>query len=75
MFDTYTNVEDGYTLYYIYVLNKICRYLKVFYFYFSIKENCAEPRGGTRDIYWWGCALAHQKKGVLGAGTAQKGGF
>ena len=30
--------------------------------------------GGTRDINWWGCALAHQKRGVLGAGTAQKGG-
>ena len=30
--------------------------------------------GGTRDIYWWGCALAHQKRGVLGAGTVQKGG-
>ena len=25
-----------------------------------------EIRGGgasTRDIYWWGCALAHQKRG------------
>ena len=32
------------------------------------------PGGGTRDINWWGCALAHQKRGVLGAGTAQKGG-
>ena len=32
------------------------------------------PEGGTRDIYWWGCALEHQKRGVLGAGTAQKGG-
>ena len=30
--------------------------------------------GGTRDIYCWGCALAHQEMGVLGAGTAQKGG-
>ena len=30
--------------------------------------------GGTRDIYWSGCALAHQKRGVLGAGTAQKKG-
>ena len=29
--------------------------------------------GGTRNIYWWGCALAHQKRGVLGAGTFQKG--
>ena len=35
---------------------------------------CSRPGGGTRDIYWWGCALAHQKRGVLGAGTAQKGG-
>ena len=32
------------------------------------------PGGGTRDIYWWGCALTHQKRGVLGAGTAQKRG-
>ena len=30
--------------------------------------------GGTRDIYWWGCALAHQKRGVLCAGTAPKKG-
>ena len=28
----------------------------------------------TRDIYWWGCALAHQKRGVLGAGTPPKRG-
>ena len=28
--------------------------------------------GGTRDIYWWGCALAHHKRGVLGASTAHK---
>ena len=45
----------------------------------------SDPGGGTRDIYWWGCALAHQKRGglrcghspkrgVLGAGTAQKKG-
>ena len=30
--------------------------------------------GGIRNIYWWGCALAHHKRGVLGVGTAQKGG-
>ena len=41
--------------------------------------------GGTRNVYWCGCALAHQKKGglrcghspkrgVLGAGTASKRG-
>ena len=39
------------------------------------KVNYYSPGGGggvTRDIYW--CALAHQEKGVLGAGTTQKWG-
>ena len=57
------------------------------YFIFGKQKRRGHPGGGTRDIYWWGCALAHQKKGglrcrhspkrgVLGAGTAQKkGGF
>ena len=31
-------------------------------------------RGGTLDIYWWGCAAAHPKRGVLGTGTTQKKG-
>ena len=30
--------------------------------------------GGTLDIYWWGCAAAHPKRGVLGTGTTQKRG-
>ena len=31
------------------------------------------PRGGgTLDIYWWGCAAAHPKRGVLDTGTTQK---
>ena len=30
--------------------------------------------GGARNIYWWGCALAPPKKGVLGAGIAPKKG-
>ena len=30
--------------------------------------------GGTLNIYWWGCAAAHPKRGVLGTGTSQKGG-
>ena len=39
-------------------------------------EHGAESRGGggTLDIYWWGCAAAHPKRGVLGTGTTQKGG-
>ena len=53
----------------------------------ALMSGCREGGGeGTRDIYWWGCALAHQKRGVLrrcghspkrgvlGAGTAQKKG-
>ena len=40
----------------------------------GFSEIGEDPGGGTPDIYWWGCALAHQKRGVLGAGTAQKGG-
>ena len=30
--------------------------------------------GGTLNIYWWGCAEAHPKRGVLGTGTTQKRG-
>ena len=30
--------------------------------------------GGTLNIYWWGGAAAHPKRGVLGTGTTQKGG-
>ena len=30
--------------------------------------------GGTLNIYWWGCATAHPKRGVLGTGTTQKRG-
>ena len=30
--------------------------------------------GGTLNIYWWGCAAAHPKRGVLGTGTTQKRG-
>ena len=30
--------------------------------------------GGTLNIYWWGCAAAHPKRGVLGTGTTQKWG-
>ena len=30
--------------------------------------------GGTLNIYWWGCAAAHPKRGVLGTGTAPKKG-
>ena len=32
------------------------------------------PGGGTLNIYWWGCAAAHPKRGVLGTGTTQKRG-
>ena len=41
---------------------------------YNSKNNYVPPPGGTRDIYWWGCALAHQKKGVLGAGQVKKRG-
>ena len=30
--------------------------------------------GGTLNIYWWGCATTHPKRGVLSTGTTQKGG-
>ena len=30
--------------------------------------------GGTLNIYWWGCAAAPPKRGVLGTGTTQKRG-
>ena len=30
--------------------------------------------GGTLNIYWWGCAAAHPKIGVLGTDTTQKRG-
>ena len=30
--------------------------------------------GGTLNIYWWGCAAAYPKRGVLGTGTTQKRG-
>ena len=30
--------------------------------------------GGTLNIYWWGCAAAHPKRGVLGTGPTQKKG-
>ena len=29
---------------------------------------------GTVNIYWWGCAEAHQKRGVLGTDTSRKRG-
>ena len=35
---------------------------------------CAPGGGGTLNIYWWGCAAAHPKRGVLGTGTTQKRG-
>ena len=39
-------------------------------------QSDRQPSGANnRDIYWWGCVLAHQKRGVLGAGTAQKLGL
>ena len=50
------------------------RVLQALVYHETVQLYCPVPGGGTRDIYWWGCALAHQKRGVLGAGTAQKGG-
>ena len=35
---------------------------------------CMSRGGGTLDIYWWGCAAAHPKRGVLGTGTTKKNG-
>ena len=42
--------------------------------YIPSKIIITDPRGGTLDIYWWGCAAAHPKRGVLGTGTTQKRG-
>ena len=40
----------------------------------SLKYSDQYPRGGTRNIYWWVCAAAHLKGGVLGTGTTPKRG-
>ena len=44
-----------------------------------LTDNPADPNpgggGGTLNIYWWGCAAAHPKRGVLGTARVEKGGL
>ena len=45
-----------------------------FVVWYRVWSRTSQPGGGTLDIFWWGCAAAHPKRGVLGTGTTQKKG-